>query len=423
VSSNENEPKLDALAHSVVMKTGMTPWRRWLTFNGVGLMGVGVQLGVLAWLVRLGGVPVAVATACAVEAAILHNFAWHQRVTWRDRSVSTGDGLAARLVRFHALNGAISIAGNVAITWALNRCGLDPLPANVAAILACSTANFFVGDRLVFARPAAAPLVIGALLCFASPPVLNAASPDPLVYVSGPSAAAIAAWDKYVAAIDARHAQATGANFFALDARGAKEWRERARTSAVPMVEVTPPSAPDGKIHHWAGAIHVPNTTVDRVVKRLQEYAGRESEFYQEVKASKLLDRDGERVRVFLRLQRDAGIVTVDFNTEHTVEYQHQGAARATSRSVATKIAEVENAATPRERERPPGQDHGFLWRLNAYWRFEQAGDGVLIECESVSLSRSVPYLLRPIASPIVNRIARESLERTLRSLRVFLTK
>jgi hypothetical protein len=205
--------------------------------------------------------------------------------------------------------------------------------------------------------------------------------------------------------------------------RRAAKWRERTRSDAVPMVEVEPPGVPDAKLHHWAGAIYVPATSVDAVVKRLIDYAGRESEFYQEVKSSKLLARDGNRVRVFLRLERDAGPVTAHFNTEHSVEYRQLSASRAVSRSVATKVAEIADAGTPREREKPAGKDSGFLWRLNAYWRFEQAGDGVLIECESVSLSRSVPLLIRPIASPIVNRIARESLERTLRSLRTFLRK
>ena len=76
------------------------------------------------------------------------------------------------------------------------------------------------------------------------------------------------------------------------------------------------------------------------------------------------------------------------------------------------KIAELADAGTPREREKAPGEDHGFLWRLNAYWRFEQVGTGVLIECESVSLSRSVPLLVRPLVGPIANRIAREAMIR-----------
>lgn len=189
------------------------------------------------------------------------------------------------------------------------------------------------------------------------------------------------------------------------------------------MTEVEPPGVPDAKLHHWAGAIYVPNTTVAAVVNRLLEYAGRESEFYQEVTASKLLQREGDRVRVYLRLYRDAGPVEATYNTEHAVEYGRRGPHRATGRSVSTKIAELDSPGTSREREKPHGQDNGFLWRLNAYWRYEQMGSGVLIECESVSLSRGVPLFLRPFANPIVDRIARESLRNTLQSLRKFLTQ
>ena len=123
-----------------------------------------------------------------------------------------------------------------------------------------------------------------------------------------------------------------------------------------------------------------------------------------------------------MRLERDAGIITATYNTEHAVEYTRVSPERASSRSISTKIAEIAGAGTPQEREKPPGEDHGFLWRLNAYWRFEQSGNGVLIECESVSLSRSVPLVVRPVVGPIANRIARESLARTLRSLRAFLS-
>jgi hypothetical protein len=167
--------------------------------------------------------------------------------------------------------------------------------------------------------------------------------------------------------------------------------------------------------------VFVPRTTVDAVISRMQQGAGRESEHYAEVKASRLLEKNGDTLRVFMKLERDATIMTVTYNTEHAVEYQRHGA-RARSRSVATKIAEVADAGTKSEREKKAGDDHGFLWRLNAYWRFEQIGDGVLIECESVSLSRSVPFVVRPIVGPIANRIARESLERTLKSLRGYLT-
>jgi hypothetical protein len=111
-------------------------------------------------------------------------------------------------------------------------------------------------------------------------------------------------------------------------------------------------------------------------------------------------------------------VVTVTYNTEHAVEYRRLGSARATGRSVSTRIAELENAGTPQEREKPDGRDQGFLWRLNAYWRYEAANGGVLIECESMSLSRDVPALLKWFVGGMVEGVARESLERTLSSLK-----
>ena len=386
-----------------------TSVRRWLVFNAVGAIGIAVQLCALLLLLR-AGLPVALATLAAVELTILHNFFWHERWTWRSTRGSADR--AGRLLRFHALNGIVSLVGNVAITSALVQLSVHPLLANIAAITICSTVNFFAADRLVFR----AVVVALALLAV---PGRAAAGDDTFTLSAGPTAATLAAWDKYVATVEARYWKASD-SFFALDLRQAPNWRERAKTM-VPMVEVPPTAVSDGKIHHWAGAIYVPNTTVAAVVKRMQDYAGRESEFYQEVKASKLLERNGDKLRVFMRLERRAFKVTGTYNTEHAVEYRTLSAQRASSRSVSTKIAELDDAGTASERELPAGKDSGFLWRLNAYWRFEQVGTGVLIECESVSLSRAVPWALRPFVTGLVEGVARESLENTLRSLRTFL--
>jgi hypothetical protein len=118
-----------------------------------------------------------------------------------------------------------------------------------------------------------------------------------------------------------------------------------------------------------------------------------------------------------MKLRRES-IITVTYNTEHDVRYKRLSPTLASSRSVATKIAELDEAGTKQEREKPVGQDHGFLWRLNAYWRYQQVDGGVIVECESASLSRGVPMLLRPFVTGTVERIARESLQKTLESLR-----
>lgn len=124
---------------------------RFARFNTVGVLGFAVQLAVLALLTR-GGVHYLAATAIAVEAALLHNFAWHERWTWRERA-SKGRARALRLARFHALNGVVSLAGNLLLMAALvGALDVPPIPANAIAVTVCAMVNYFAADRLVFAR-------------------------------------------------------------------------------------------------------------------------------------------------------------------------------------------------------------------------------------------------------------------------------
>ena len=120
---------------------------RWAKFNAVGAIGVAVQLGSLALLIQLG-VHYLLATALAVEAAVLQNYYWHTRWTWKGREGS--------LWRFHLANGLLSLISN--LVWMrmfTGGLGIPPLPANLMAIALTSTANFLLGDRWVFARKSA----------------------------------------------------------------------------------------------------------------------------------------------------------------------------------------------------------------------------------------------------------------------------
>ena len=382
--------------------------RRWAVFNAVGAGGVLVQVGVTALLIHAAGWHYLAATAVGVEAAVVHNFAWHQRWTWNDRPASSGRLLAARFLRFQLLNGAISLAGNLALVAALTGLlGVPPVAANLAAITACATFNFFASELLVFRSSTCA---IALLLAAGAG-------------VGAQGTATLDEWARHISTLDARHRTGTSpAHFFIHDREGAQRgWRETVRSGGVSVVEIEAPSVPDGEVHHWVGAMFVPDVTVDALIGRLKKQAGREAEFYPDVVSSKLLAAEGDRLRIYMKLRRTA-IVTVTYDTEHAVEYRRIDATRYAVRSEATRIVELKDAGTARERAVPAGDDSGFLWRLAAYWRYEASAGGVLVECESVSLSRPVPTLLRPIAGPIVNRIARESLERTLRSLRTMTT-
>jgi putative flippase GtrA len=125
---------------------------RFWKFNGVGVIGFAVQVVTLAALLQLD-VPYLFAIAVSVEAAILHNFVWHERWTWSDRPVS-GVARLGRLWRFHALNGVISLAGNLLITQLLvEHAGMPVIPANVVSVIACAVGNYAATERLVFRIP------------------------------------------------------------------------------------------------------------------------------------------------------------------------------------------------------------------------------------------------------------------------------
>jgi len=399
---------------------------RWTAFNAIGVAGMVVQLAIVAVLVHFFHVHYAIATALAVEAAILHNFVWHQRWTWRDRpALRRGDSMA-RLARFHLLNGSVSLVGNVALTALFTRViGWDPVASNLVAIAACSLVNFTASDSLVFvgARCGTAQTRTQPTRILSLSMVLALVGAS--TATAGPSPATVAGWQAYEAQIDARYNAASTAafdQFFSLDRdKQARGWRDSVLGGGQTMIKIEPASVTDGKIHHWIGAIFIPGITVNALVDRLEQNAGRESHSYQDVLASHLIERNGDRVRVFMKLRR-TNLITVHYNTEHTVDYRRLTADRATARSVATKIAELADVDTPREREKSADDDNGFLWRLNAYWRYLAVPGGVIVECESVSLSRAVPLLLRPVANPMVDRIARDSLSRTLQSLKSVLT-
>lgn len=122
---------------------------RWLKFNTVGVVGTGVQLLILYLLLKLRMNYLA-ATALAVEVALLHNYVWHSRWTWREIA---GSFLRGSLWRFQLSNGLVSICSNLLLMRLLaGWAGIPALPANLSAIAITSVVNFWLSDKWVFGR-------------------------------------------------------------------------------------------------------------------------------------------------------------------------------------------------------------------------------------------------------------------------------
>jgi len=170
---------------------------------------------------------------------------------------------------------------------------------------------------------------------------------------------------------------------------------------------------PDGLIHHWIGTVFVPGATLTRTVAFLQDYDNRAKYYAPAVERSHLIQRNGDHFRMYMRL-RDKKIITVVLDTDYDITYASLGPDRTVCRSVTTRVAQVENDGQKDEFTKPVGNDSGYMWRLNTYWRMEHRDEGTYVQLEAISLSRSIPAALDWMIGPIVNRFPRQSLEFTL---------
>jgi len=390
---------------------------RLLRFSVAGLIGFLVQVAALWLLVSFTTMHYVPATIIAVEMAILINFVWHDRWTWRDRPVPSERERWVRLARFNALTGLTSIAGSVMVTAVLvELLSLSPIVANVISVMALGAFNFAGANTLVFRSAVAIVLLAIGASAFAS----DEAKLQPKTAQG---------FAKYVAAVEARrmkevannepfleferYSSAQQARVMASLKRG-EVFVERGRVSREQAAAEIPIDG--GLINHWRGTVFVPNVKLDQLLKVLQEPQA-DKHKQEDVISSRVVSRDGDSQKVFLRLRRTK-FVTVVYDTEYDVDYKRLAADRALSNSISTKIVEIENPGTTRERALPEGDDHGYMWRLNSYWRYKQIDGGVLVEIESLTLSRDLPPIVGPLIRPIVNSTARESMTRTLASVR-----
>ena len=178
---------------------------------------------------------------------------------------------------------------------------------------------------------------------------------------------------------------------------------------------------PFGMVHHWIGTALIPGVTLDRTIAMVQDYDRYPEVYAPDVRAAAIREREGNRFEVYLRLYTKR-VLTWVADTEHSVEYVAVDDTRMHVPSRSTRILEIEHADTPRERAKPEGDDRGFAWRLNNYCSFEERDEGTLMQCESITLTRGIPFLLGVVLRPFVTGVPREKLTLTLEAARRRLT-
>ncbi len=178
-----------------------------------------------------------------------------------------------------------------------------------------------------------------------------------------------------------------------------------------------PTDVPNALIHDWIAAAVISNSTNQNVLAVIQDYDNHKNIYKPEVIDSKLIRRADNDFQIYLRLLKKK-IITVVLDTDHDVHYRLVNPRCWACRSYTTRIAEVENAGCSDERILKPDSGYGFLWRLYSYWLFEERDGGVVVECRAISLTRDVPFGLGWAIEPIVEKLPRESLIKTLEATR-----
>lgn len=176
-------------------------------------------------------------------------------------------------------------------------------------------------------------------------------------------------------------------------------------------------SVPDGMIHHWVGLAFIPGAHVADVLAILEDYDHQSTYYAPDVVRSKIESRDGDHFRVLLRFRRHK-VVTVVLDTEHDIRYYRDSPTQAHSRSATVKVSQVDNPGKKDEHDRPPGDDDGFLWRMDTWWRVIERDGGVYVQSEVVSLTRDIPTGVGWLVKPFVTSIPQESLAFTMEATR-----
>ena len=194
---------------------------------------------------------------------------------------------------------------------------------------------------------------------------------------------------------------------------------QRLQTGDVVLEQLSPPDHPVGALlHHWRGTAFAPGATASEFERLLRDFNAYPQRFAPEVLEARVLGGGGDRLEASMRV-RQKHVLTVVLDSTYDVSFGRLDAADGYSASRSTRIYELDPHGQPLS----PTAEHGFLWRLNTYWTWEERDGGLYLQVESVSLSRAIPTGLGWALRPYVDSVPRESLEFTLRSACNALTK
>jgi hypothetical protein len=235
-----------------------------------------------------------------------------------------------------------------------------------------------------------------------------------------PTPAAVAAFNAYAATVESRLAgqHRSSGTFLAttpLDSGTDSMWLRKGEPIIEQLTPATGAEFSGSLLHHWRGTAFVPGAKASDFERLMQDFKDYPQHFSPQVLEARLIAQSGDRMQASMRV-RQQHVIPVVLDTTYDITYGRLDAQHGYSNSRSTRIAEIYGAGTSAERALNADEEHGFLWRLNTYWSYEERDGGLYLQIEAVSLTRSIPHGLGWVIRPYIESIPRDSLEFTLRS-------
>jgi hypothetical protein len=265
------------------------------------------------------------------------------------------------------------------------------------------------GSPTPSARRHSVGTLLWALLPFLVASGLAAAVPLP---------ASTSAFNNYVATLESRLAQQhrSQTGFVAPPPAGQSD--QRLRQGELIIEQLTPSTSadmPGAMIHHWRGTAFIPGGKAADFERLMKDFNAYPEHYAPQVMQAKILSQQGDRFKAVMRV-RQKHVITVVMDTAYDITFGRLDPQHGYSISRSTQIDEIDSPGTRNERTLKSTEEHGFLWRLNTYWSYQERDGGLYVQIESASLTRSIPTGLGWIVGPFVKSVPRESLDFTLQS-------
>jgi hypothetical protein len=173
-----------------------------------------------------------------------------------------------------------------------------------------------------------------------------------------------------------------------------------------------------GLIQDWHGAVFIKGAKLDSVLRVVQDYANHAKYYSPDVVTSKVVSHTGDHWLVVMRTLKTKLFLSDMLETENDITFEKLNATKVRSIAKSTRIQEVANPGKGDEHLLPEGHDRGLLWRLYGYWFYEERDGGVYVECESITLTRDIPFGMGAVMTPIIRNVPGESLRSSLEHTR-----